>query len=581
MSTFGLGYRPDYYQDLMREDAKVDFLEVISENFMSTGGRPARILAELREKFPIAMHGVGLSIASVQPLNQEYLSVWRQLVMRIQPCFVSDHLCWTQHAHKNSHDLLPPALTDETLALVADRIKQIQDYLGRQFFLENPSAYVLFANNGWDEAGFLAELVRRTGCGILLDVNNLYVNCLNLGYDPCRYLRQLPKAAVAYFHLAGHTRGPDVSIDTHDAPVSHEVWNLYTLAASIFPDAATLLERDAKLPPYAELELELDYARSRRQEALVLDSESLTALVAQTSFVSTNDTSSSQLAQNWTNLSATMFSMVEQSASIEPYDERLALFDMTRPVPARRGIQVYNDAYFVRLRDVIAGDVAALAALLGVSRFSRMIASYLASCPPTHFDIKWAGERLPLWLREVEQTWSSDWSNAALADMAAFELARVAVDTAADSESSMTLADLAAIAESEWEQLGFVPQAHVILVKTAHAIDGVWQDIQAAIAATDTIPSDALAKNDVLPTALRAVPPREDNFYLVYRYEEAVAYDCLTPAQARLWQCLAAGRNFGDAAVAYNAGKTLDATSGQAVVATLLAWIRKGMLNLN
>lgn len=575
MTLFGLGYRPKYYQDLMTDGMRVDFLEIISENFMLTGGRPSRVLSELGEKFPIAMHGVGLSIASVAPLRSDYLKALRDLTLRIRPCFVSDHLCWTRHAHKNSHDLLPVALTHETLNLISARIVQVQDYLGMQFLLENPSAYVRFADDDWDEASFLAALVQKTGCRLLLDVNNLYVNCANLGYDAVAYLRQLPSTAIGYFHLAGHSIQPDVRIDTHDAPVSDEVWALYKLATHLFPDAPTLLERDANLPAFSELMQELDTARTIGDLARLEEIAKLESIVTQ-SLPPIHLHQQNKSQQNWATACETMFAMVEQKQPIAAGDKRLMLLAQTLPVSALRGIQVYNNAYFVRLRDAIAEDVPATVRLLGSARFSQMIANYLAACPPHHFDIKWAGERLSVWLREVDENWSQQWSNAALADLITFEFVRAAIDTAVDGEPSVTLSDLAVITEGEWEKLCFMPQACADLITTAHAIDIMWQQIHSVnyalqAAVTDTAELD-------LPLSLPSAPALVDSFYLIYRCAEEVDYECLTPAQAKLWQCLAVGKCFGEAALAYNQDMPLDASSGRAVVSTLLHWISKGLL---
>jgi hypothetical protein len=267
---FGLGLRKEHFADLLAaQPAGVDWFEAISENFMVAGGKPLAVLDRVRRDFPLVLHGVSLSIGSVDPLNTEYLDRLAALIERVEPAWVSDHLCWTGVDGVNLHDLLPLPYTPECLAHVAGRVRQVQDRLARRLVLENPSTYLTATHNSLTEWEFLAALAEEADCLLLLDVNNVYVSACNHGFDPQRYLAGIPPARVVQLHIAGHSDVSGFKIDTHDAPVCDAVWALYAQATQRFPGAATLLERDDAIPPLPELIAELDRARAiaARQEA--------------------------------------------------------------------------------------------------------------------------------------------------------------------------------------------------------------------------------------------------------------------------------------------------------------------------
>ena len=261
---YGLGLRREHYRDFLDTNVPVDFVEVISENFMVDGGQPLDILRRMRERHPVILHGVSMSIGSADGLRADYLKRLRKLADAIEPLFVSDHLSWSRFAHFNSHDLLPLPYTEETLAVVCRNIDMAQEALGRAMLFENPSSYVSFAASTMTEAEFIAQMSRRTGCGLLLDVNNIFVSSRNHGWDAKAYLSDIPAERVRQIHLAGHTQGEDLLIDTHDQPVNDDVWALYATAASMFGPVATMIERDDAIPPLPELLAELQIARCLR-----------------------------------------------------------------------------------------------------------------------------------------------------------------------------------------------------------------------------------------------------------------------------------------------------------------------------
>jgi uncharacterized protein (UPF0276 family) len=267
---FGLGLRAQHYPDFLESPVAVDFVEVISENFMIDGGRPLNILGRIRERHPVALHGVSMSIGSTDGIDPDYLARLKALADRIEPLFVSDHLCWTRISGFNSHDLLPLPYTQEALDLVCANVDRAQHALQRTILIENPSSYIAFDGADMTEWEFLDALCARTGCDLLLDVNNICVSATNHGFDATAYLNGVPAQRVRQIHLAGHSRRGDMLIDTHDQPVPDPVWALYEAAIRRVGPAATMIERDDAIPPLAELLGELDVARShaRNRERL-------------------------------------------------------------------------------------------------------------------------------------------------------------------------------------------------------------------------------------------------------------------------------------------------------------------------
>jgi uncharacterized protein len=259
---FGLGLRKDHYADFLTSDVPVDFVEIISENYMACGGKPLHTLDAVRERHPMIMHGVSLSIGSAQGLNRAYLDELKALADRVRPLWVSDHLCWTGVDGFNSHDLLPLPYTEEALDLVCANIAFAQDVLERPILLENPSSYIAWPDDPMSEWDFLAAMAQRTGCGLLLDVNNVYVSAANHGFDADAYINAIPRGAVRQIHLAGHSQGGGILIDTHDAPVCDGVWDLFAKACTRFSNVAVMIERDDKIPPLQELLDELAVART-------------------------------------------------------------------------------------------------------------------------------------------------------------------------------------------------------------------------------------------------------------------------------------------------------------------------------
>ncbi|MCA9676147.1 MAG: DUF692 domain-containing protein [Myxococcales bacterium] len=259
---YGVGLRPVYFRQVLDEHPAVDWFEVISENFMVPGGNARRVLREVRARYPVALHGVSLSVGSDDPLDEAYLARLAALIDEVEPPFVSDHLCWTGLDGKRGHDLWPLPYTAEALARVIDKVARVQDRLRRRILLENPSSYLRFADDELPEWAFLAEVARRADCGILLDVNNVVVSGHNHGFSWRDYLAAVPAERVGYIHLAGHTVTETLRLDTHDAPVADEVWTAYAEAVRRFGPRPTMIERDDQFPPLAEVIGEAERARA-------------------------------------------------------------------------------------------------------------------------------------------------------------------------------------------------------------------------------------------------------------------------------------------------------------------------------
>jgi uncharacterized protein (UPF0276 family) len=270
MLGFGLGLRSQHYDYVLEHQPAVDWFELITENYLAPGGRPRAILHKIRANYPIVLHGLSFNIGSNEAPDLHYLAQLKALINDVQPAWVSDHICWTGLHGKTSHDLLPIAYNPETLSQVADKVNRIQDALQQRIVLETPSIYLQFRSASMSEPDFINALTEQTGCRILLDVNNVYVSCFNLGQDPYAHISALNHNCVQQFHLAGHTHNGNHIIDTHDHPVSDAVWELYAHACRHFGETATLLERDDHIPPFPELMDELELARQKQQQALAV-----------------------------------------------------------------------------------------------------------------------------------------------------------------------------------------------------------------------------------------------------------------------------------------------------------------------
>ncbi|MCI0587056.1 MAG: DUF692 domain-containing protein [Planctomycetes bacterium] len=266
---FGLGLRTVHFAHILRRHPRLDFFEALTENFLDTGGRPLDVLDRVAERYPVVLHGVSMSIGSTDPLDLPFLRKVKALAARVRARWISDHVCWSSVAGEQLHDLLPIPYTESTLRHVVSRIRRAQDLLGSPLVLENPSSYLVFGHSTMPEWEFLARMAEEADCGLLLDVNNVYVSSVNHGFDPERYLEGIPAERVVYFHLAGHTRLATHILDTHSAPVADPVWRLYERAQRRSGGrASTIVEWDEGVPPFPVVAREIERAKVAVRRAL-------------------------------------------------------------------------------------------------------------------------------------------------------------------------------------------------------------------------------------------------------------------------------------------------------------------------
>ncbi len=372
----GVGLRTQHFREFLEQQPRVDWVEAISENFMGIGGRPLAVLEKVRRDRPVVLHGVSLAIGSVAPLDDAYLTQLKSLAQRIEPTYVSDHLCWGRAHGRYAHDLLPMPFTQEALDHVVARVKQVQDRLDRQILLENVSSYMAFKEDELTEWEFLSEVARRADCGILLDVNNIYVSARNHGFDPQAYLRGVPVDRVRQFHLAGHQDRGHIVLDTHEGHVSDPVWSLYRDAVRRFGAVPTLIEWDEGVPELPILLAESEKARAVMQSEL--------------GRAPTNDVPRAQATPRPPSLGAMQETMFEWVAgTTEPNGaERFVHGGAVNP---DERVGIYAEMYWLRMRDVLRDDFPRVLQVLGEENFDVLLAKYLKVHPSTHFSLNQAG----------------------------------------------------------------------------------------------------------------------------------------------------------------------------------------------
>ncbi|MEX2205031.1 MAG: DUF692 family multinuclear iron-containing protein [Myxococcota bacterium] len=538
---FGAGFRTPHFEAIAREPRALDWFEVVSENFIALGGPRRAMLERLRAAHPIALHGVSLSIAGSDPLDDAYLWGLRALAEQVEPMFVSDHLCWTTLGGHQSHDLLPVALTPQVLEHVVARLAHVQEALGRRILLENASGYVAFRSDELDEAELFRELCRRSGCGMLLDVNNLYVNAQNLGIDPQRYLATLARESVGYMHLAGHAVLPDVRIDTHGAEVPSPVWALFDDAARRFPAAHVIIERDENLPEFEELRAEVELARARHARAV----ESTQPLpVVEAPRVVRSQTADSP---EWSTLQSEFWKRSIERAS----EGGEALVAGDRPVSAARGLRVYADAYASNLPRALEVNFSALARVLDASDFAALAASYLRAHPPRGHDFRGLGARLAEFVRGFGFARDYGIDPSVFADLVALEQAQLEVQDELDEAESLAPESLAALAPEQWDSARFVFVRALRVVRASH----------------DVLPVvEAVAKSET-PARPKASPTS----YRVFRSDGRLRSERISEREADLAERLLAGASFGEACEAAHARSTADLPELAVEAARLLA----------
>ena len=522
----GLGLRREHYAAVLAGEAACDWFEAISENYMAVGGRARRILLAVRERYPLTLHGVSLGIGNTDPLDEEYLDALVALGRDVEPAWVSDHLCWTAAGGRTSHDLLPLPYTEEALDHVAARVAHVQERLRRPLVLENVSSYVTWCASSIPEEEFLAALVRRTGCGLLLDVNNVFVSSTNHGRDPRRFLEAIPQGSVWQFHLAGPSEAGPLLLDTHDHPVRPEVWALYREAVRRFGEVSSLVEWDDRIPDVAVVLAERDKAAAIAAEVFAAGRGEDHASTRTDRREIENTENGPDPIRMLAEAQEVFLELVRAPegvarAAVETRARAAKLFAGDARMSAEERLDVYANMYFFRLRDSLAEDFPRTAGALGEARWHNLVTDYLLAHPPSRWSLRWAGEALPAFLRTHAYGAERPW----LADVAALEQARNEAFQALDAEP-LRPETLAAVPAEEWPGLRFLPAPGTALVGSRWDLAAWWED------GTETDAPAALAEEAAL---------------LVFRDgEDDVRHDVLAPDEAEAARRLLVGATFAE-----------------------------------
>ncbi len=387
---FGLGLRSPHYEHILTHWPDVDWFEIISENFMDNEGKAKQTLARIKERYPIAMHGVSLSIGTIDPLNSMYLKQLRTLIDWLNPPWVSDHLCWTGIAHKNTHDLLPVPYTEEALHHIVSRIKQVQDAIGRPLVLENPSTYLEFTDSYIPEQEFLSRMAEEADCGLLLDINNVFVTCFNHRLSPQAYLDALPLDRVVQIHLAGHTNKGTHIVDTHNSPVVDDVWALYHYIISKCGTINTMIEWDEDIPAF-----ETVYAELQKAKALTRSSAPVPTLP---DFSEPHYYPITNQRVAYAERLALMQDSILPGASIDSNSNPESWIRPKPDFPANAQLEVYALGYRIRLYHVLKPDYPVLTHYLGEQSMDKLLKDFVNTIPSTHYNIDRYAEHFPSFL---------------------------------------------------------------------------------------------------------------------------------------------------------------------------------------
>ncbi len=458
---FGLGLRKEHYAELLEAPAAVDWLEVLTENYLVPGGKPLYFLDRISADYPAVMHGVSLSIGGSSPLDWDYLRQVRELAHRIEPRWISDHLCWTGTGGTNLHDLMPLPYNEETLRLVIERVARVQEYLGRQILLENVSSYLAYAHSTMPEWEFLSAVATGADCRILLDINNIFVSARNHEFEATTYLNAIPAERVGQIHLAGHRDHGDYIVDTHDAAIVDPVWALYRAAVRRFGPVATMIERDDDIPPLADLIAELELARRHAADAGTVDDRPTPAASADRPARITPGPTLATLQREL------------QAHVLDPVRAMPACITETPRVDRQRRVEIYTAGYPLRLIEALATDYPVLHTLLGADDFAALATNYIDGHPSRHFSLRWFGWQLSQFLAYA----APYHAQPLLAELTRFEWTLGEAFDAADAVS-VSLDELAQLPATVWPVLRVVKHPSVRQIRLGSLVPGYWRAIQ-------------------------------------------------------------------------------------------------------
>ena len=556
ISGFGTGFRPKYFNDLMnvKGSEAPRWLEILSENYMGSGGVLVKQVMSLREKFPICMHGVSMSIGGQDPFDKKYLSDLKALVDVIDPVYVSDHLCWTSKGGHNSHDLLPVPYTKESLNHICSRINEVQDHLGRTLYFENPSAYVAFGSDDMSEAEFIAEYCRRTGCGILLDVNNLFVNQMNLGIDPVLWLDSIKPESIAYLHMAGHTIADGIRIDTHDKLVCKEVWDLYAYTQNRFGKIPSMIEWDGDVPAFEVILEEIGKLESESNRIVTND------FFSRESGATSVDSTYTKTNLDWRKVQDDFFSIVtsEVSSSGAMYD--LSLFRESTPAQPATGVEVYANAYLQRLVEVFTEAFPILNKVIGVKEFSALVQSFLLENKPRHYSVKFAPAKFKDFPELKMAATRLGLDPQLITDLTALEWAVYDLIDVPGETGSLDRHILSTIQPDDWAGVRFQFNPTVTALNVKYRVDQTLDEFRDG--------------NDPVP------PPAEPSTLMVFRNNDGVAWRPIDSIELVLLKGIQENMRFEDCCGMFQkkSGESIEDTIFKAV-GIIGNWLDEGIID--
>lgn len=550
LTGYGIGFRPQHFAELSGGPVdKPAWLEVLSENFMGVGGEPFRNLLKIREDYPVCLHGVSMSVAGQDAFPENYLKDLKQLVRVIDPLHVSDHLCWTSLNGHNSHDLLPVPYTKKMLDHVCIRIQKMQDHLDRALLFENPSAYVAFAGDELSEAEFLAEMCRRTGCGLLLDVNNLFVNYKNLGLDPVAWLNRINPAWVGYIHMAGHTVGEKIRVDTHDELVSPEVWDLFSYVNSTFGRLPAMIEWDDNIPAF-EVLMEERRRLAQHADRHVSAEEIVVALPPQSVKASANSSYG-----EWVAVQNQFFKAV---TSESVFSEQM--FRAGTPADPLIGLEVYNNAYLQRLTAIFRDAFPVAYKVIGRREFDSLVHRYLAKHPPGHYTVKYASQMLRSFPGIKETAESTGIDSRLLEDLLALEWLVYELRDVSGTDGKHDRSSLSMIAPNQWSSVKFAFQPAVAGLQVRYRVDQTLRAYQ---------------EGEAPPP-----PPEDAAFLLVWRANGRVFWQALSDLEQAIFRGIQDNLTFEDCCAVFQkkSGADLESVVIQAVD-VVGNWLDEGIID--
>ncbi len=510
----GVGLRTQHYNHILSERPKMDWFEATSENFMDSGGRPIQVLEKVRRNYPVALHGVSLSIGSADPLDLKYLERLKALVLRIDPAIVSDHLCWSGVEEEILHDLLPLPFTEEAITYLVPRIQKVQEFIGRTILMENVSTYVTYKHSVMPEWEFITEVARRSGCGILLDLNNVYVNSKNHNFDPFEYVRNIPGDFVGQFHLAGHTDMGTFLFDTHSSTVINPVWELYREALRLYGRVTTLIEWDEAVPEFSGLAEECEKARviylqHPEKQSSKKEPENI-------SRVPLRDTAN---APSLLAVQRIMKARIHPGRQIAAEEIKKVL-----NIAGEERLDAYSNGYVARVHESLSEVYQAVKHLAGDQAFEALAHHYAAAYSSHNYNLNYAGEHLPEFLKTVALSENLPF----LPDLARLEW-QVAQAFHAFQGEPFDASVLSAFAPEGFEKLHIHFQPSVSIVASEWPVLDLWK-----------------ARKTLLKEINIDLVDRPQNV-LVFRNGLEVFCEAVDLAQSRLLGGLLSGRTLGEA----------------------------------